>query len=164
MTIKVGDRLPEATLIEMTDDGAKSYAISELTAGKRVVLFGLPGAFTPTCSARHVPGYVEAADALKASAVDDILCVSVNDHYVMGAWGKAQKADGRVRMLADGNGAFTRALGLAQDMSARGLGVRSQRYSLLAEDGVVVALNVEAPGEFKVSDADTMLRRLRAKP
>jgi peroxiredoxin len=163
MTIEVGDRLPEATLIEMTDDGAKTHTIAELTAGKRVVLFGLPGAFTPTCSAKHVPGYVGAAESLKAKAVDDILCVSVNDHYVMGAWGKMQQADGRVRMLADGNGTFARALGLAQDMSARGLGVRSQRYSLLAEDGVVIALNVEAPGEFKVSDADTMLRQLRTQ-
>lgn len=164
MTIQVGDRLPEASLIEMTDDGPKTYTVAELTAGKRVILFGLPGAFTPTCSAKHVPGYVEAADRLKASAVDDILCVSVNDHFVMGAWGKVQQADGRVRMLADGNGIFTQALGLAQDMSARGLGLRSQRYSLLAEDGVVVALNVEAPGEFKVSDAETLLRQLRSQP
>ncbi len=161
MTIKVGDRLPEATLTEVTDDGPKTHTTVELTAGRRVILFGVPGAFTPTCSAKHLPGYIEGADTLKAEAVDDVFCVSVNDHHVMAAWAKAQHTDGRVRMLADGNGTFTQAIGLMQDRTAGNMGMRSQRYSLLAEDGIVVALHVEAPGEFKVSDAETMLRQLR---
>lgn len=163
MTIKVGDRLPQATLTEVTDAGPTTRTTAELTAGKRIVLFGVPGAFTPTCSAQHLPGYLQGADTLKAEAVDDIFCVSVNDHHVMAAWAKAQHTDGRVRMLADGNGTFTQALGLIQDRTASNMGMRSQRYSLLAEDGVVVALQVEEPGQFKVSDAETMLRQLRTK-
>lgn len=163
MTIKIGDRLPEATLTEVTDDGPKTRTTAELTAGKRVILFGVPGAFTPTCSAKHLPGYIEGADTIRAEAVDDIFCVSVNDHHVMAAWAKTQHAQGRVRMLADGNATFTQALGLMEDRTASNMGMRSRRYSLLAEDGVVIALQVEAPGEFKVSDAETMLRRLRTK-
>ncbi len=163
MTINVGDRLPEATLTEVTDDGPKPRTIPELAAGKRVILFGVPGAFTPTCSAKHLPGYIEGADTIRAEAVDDIFCVSVNDHHVMAAWAKTQNTQGRVRMLADGNATFTQALGLMEDRTASNMGMRSRRYSLLAEDGVVVALQVEAPGEFKVSDAETMLRQLRRK-
>ncbi|HEY4803246.1 MAG TPA: peroxiredoxin, partial [Paraburkholderia sp.] len=129
-------------------------------AGKRVVIFGLPGAFTPTCSAKHVPGYVEHYDALRAAGVDEVWCVSVNDAFVMGAWGRDQRTSGKVRMMADGSAALTRALGLEQDLSARGMGIRSQRYAMVVDDGVVKTLNVEAPGKFEVSDAASILATL----
>ena len=167
MAIKVGDRLPAGTLTEMIDVetpgcslGPNSFNVGDLTRGKKVIIFGLPGAFTPTCSAKHVPGYVAGRDQLGRRGVDEVWCVSVNDAFVMGAWGKDQHASGKVRMMADGSATFTRALGLDQDLTARGMGIRSQRYSMLVEDGVVKALNVEQPGKFEVSDADTMLRQL----
>ncbi len=158
--IKPGDRLPDATLFEMENGSVHARRISALIRNRRVVVFGLPGAFTPTCSARHVPGYVEQWEAFKQVGIDDIICVSVNDAYVMDAWAKAQGTEGKVRMLADGSAEFTRALGLEQDLSARGMGVRSQRYALYAEDGVVRALHVEQPGKFDVSDANSMLIEL----
>jgi peroxiredoxin len=167
MTIKVGDRLPAGTLQEFHDVekdgcaiGPNPVKVEDLTRGKKVVLFGLPGAFTPTCSAKHVPGYVAKAEQLKAKGVDTIAVMSVNDAFVMGAWARDQKADGKVRMLADGSADFTRALGLELDLTARGMGVRCQRFSMLVDDGVVKALNIEAPGKFEVSDADTMLTQL----
>src|SRR5262245_30830461 len=166
MAIKVGDRLPEGTLTEIIDVetpgctiGPNNFSVADLTKGKRVVIFGLPGAFTPTCSAKHVPSYVANRDQLKGKKIDEVFCVSVNDAFVMGAWGKDQKASGKVRMMADGSAIFTKALGLEMDLTARGMGVRSQRYSMLVEDGVVKTLNVEAPGKFEVSDADTMLKQ-----
>ena len=161
MTIKVGDTLPSVTLLEMTESGSQEVPIDTLTRGKRIVLFGLPGAFTPTCSAKHVPGYVSLADTLKAERIDEIACISVNDVHVMGAWAKDQGAGGKVRMLADGSAAFTRAIGLDMDLSARGMGVRSKRYSMLVDDGKVVSLNVEAPGKFEVSNAETMLEEIK---
>jgi len=167
MAIKVGDRLPEGTLTEMIDVetpgcaiGPNPFAVADLTKGKRVVIFGLPGAFTPTCSAKHVPGYVANHDQLKSKKVDEVWCIAVNDAFVMGAWGKDQKAGGKVRMMADGSAILTKALGLEMDLTARGMGVRSQRYSMLVEDGVVKTLNVEAPGKFEVSDAETMLKQV----
>lgn len=160
MTIKVGDTLPEATLYEMTNDGPKPVSTKELTQGRRVVIFGLPGAFTPTCSAQHVPGYVQHANELKAKNIDDIVCLSVNDAFVMGAWGRDQKAGGKVRMLGDGSGIFTKAMGLELDLTEKGLGVRCQRFSMLVENGVVKKLNIEAPGKFEVSDAETMLSQV----
>lgn len=167
MTIKVGDRLPAGTLSEYIDvetEGCKigpnQFQVGDLTQGKKVVLFGLPGAFTPTCSAQHVPSYVKHYDELKAKGVDDILCLSVNDAFVMGAWAKDQHAAGKVRMMGDGSAAYTKALGLELDLTARGMGVRCQRFSALVEDGVVKALNIEAPGKFEVSGAETMLKQL----
>ena len=160
MTIKVGDKLPSGTLYEMSDEGSKPVSVAELTKGKCVVIFGLPGAFTPTCSAQHVPGYVAAADQLKAKKVDEIVCLSVNDAFVMGAWAKDQGTAGKVRMLGDGSALFTQALGLELDLIERGLGVRCQRFSMLVEDGVVKTLHIEAPGKFEVSDAATMLKDL----
>jgi peroxiredoxin len=167
MAIKVGDRLPAGTLTEMIDVetpgcslGPNSFNVGDLTRGKKVVIFGLPGAFTPTCSAKHVPGYVTGRDQLGRRGVDEVWCVSVNDAFVMGAWGKDQHASGKVRMMADGSATFTKALGLDQDLTARGMGIRSQRYSMLVDDGVVKALNLEQPGKFEVSDADTMLQQL----
>jgi len=167
MTIKVGDRLPPGTLYEYNETetpgcpiGPREVKMEELTRGRKVAIFGLPGAFTPTCSAKHVPGYLRNADALKAKGVDEIVCISVNDAFVMGAWGREQKVDGRVRMLGDGSGTYTKALGLEMDLGARGMGVRSQRYSMIVDDGVVRALNVEAPGKFEVSNAETMLEQL----
>ena len=167
MAIKVGDRLPEGTLTEMIDTetpgcaiGPNNFAVADLAKGKRVVIFGLPGAFTPTCSAKHVPGYTGNYDKLKAKKVDEIWCVSVNDAFVMGAWAKDQKSAGKVRMMADGSGIFTKSLGLEFDLTARGMGVRSQRYSMVVDDGVVKALNVEAPGKFEVSDAENLLKQL----
>lgn len=158
--IKLGDRLPDATLYEMENGSVQARRISALIRNRRVVIFGLPGAFTPTCSARHVPGYVEQRGAFKQKGIDGIICVSVNDAYVMDAWAKVQGTEGKVRMLADGSAEFTRAIGLEQDLSARGMGVRSQRYALYAEDGVVRALHVEQPGKFDVSDANSMLIEL----
>lgn len=167
MAIKVGEKLPEGTLTELIEQetpgctiGPNNFSVSDLTRGKRIVIFGLPGAFTPTCSAKHVPGYVAQHDQLRAKKVDEVWCVAVNDAFVMGAWGKDQKAGGKVRMMADGSAIFTKALGLEMDLTARGMGVRSQRYSMLVEDGVVKKLNVEQPGKFEVSDAGTMLNQV----
>jgi peroxiredoxin len=167
MTIKVGDRLPGGTLSEYVEVateacpiGPNQFQIDALTKGKKVVLFGLPGAFTPTCSGKHVPGYVAHFGELKDKGVDEIICMSVNDAFVMGAWAKDQKTEGRVRMMGDGSAAYTKALGLELDLTARGMGVRCQRFSALVDDGVVKSLNVEAPGKFEVSDAQTMLNQL----
>ena len=164
--LKVGDKLPAGTLQEFIEVegngctiGPNSFEIEKATAGKTIAIFGLPGAFTPTCSAKHVPGYVEQAAALKAAGVDEIWCVSVNDAFVMGAWGREQKTAGKVRMMADGSAAFTTAAGLTFDLTARGMGVRSQRYSMFVDNGVVKSINLEGPGKFEVSDADTMLKQ-----
>jgi peroxiredoxin len=164
--IKVGDHIPEATLHESTEFGEacplspKPVNVAEAAKGKRIVIFGLPGAYTPTCSAKHVPGYVAQHDALKAKGVDEIWCVSVNDGYVMAAWGRDEKALGKVRFLGDGAADFTKKLGLEVDLSGAGMGVRLKRCSLLVEDGVVKQLNIEAPGKFEVSNAETMLSQL----
>ncbi|MSP98081.1 MAG: peroxiredoxin [Betaproteobacteria bacterium] len=166
MTIKVGDRLPEGKLSESIEfDTAcpmppKEVNVADALKGKKIVIFALPGAFTPTCSAKHVPGYVANIDTLKAKKVDEVWCVATNDGFVMAAWGRDQKAIGKVRMLGDGSALWTKALGLELDLTARGMGVRSQRYSMLVEDGVVKNLNIEGPGKFEVSDADTMLKQL----
>ena len=167
MAIKVGDKLPDGTLTEMIETetegctiGPNAFEVKDLAKGKRVVIFGLPGAFTPTCSAKHVPSYTANYDRLKAKKVDEIWCVSVNDAFVMGAWAKDQKSAGKVRMMADGSGIFTKSLGLEFDLTARGMGVRSQRYSMVVDDGVVKTLNVEAPGKFEVSDAENLLKQL----
>ncbi len=164
MTIKVGDTLPDATVREFIEVegngcsiGPNAFQVADLVKGRRIVIFGLPGAFTPTCSAKHVPGYLRHFDALQARGVDEIWCVSVNDAYVMGAWGRDQKTAGKVRMIADGSGEFTKKMGLEVDLGAGGMGLRSRRYSMLVDDGVVKSLNVEAPGKFEVSDAETML-------
>ena len=164
--IQVGDKLPAGTLNEFIEVegngcsiGPNSFDIAEATKGKTIALFALPGAFTPTCSAKHVPGYVEKADALRAAGVDEIWCVSVNDAFVMGAWGREQKSGGKVRMMADGSADFAKATGLTLDLTARGLGLRSNRYSMLVVDGVVKTLNVEGPGKFEVSDAETLLKQ-----
>ena len=169
MTIKVGDRLPSGTLsefFEMEKDGCSVgpnvFKVEDLVKGKKIIIFGLPGAFTPTCSAKHVPGYISNFDALKRKGVDEIWCLSVNDPFVMGAWAKDQKSQGKVRMMADGSADYTKKLGLEMDLTARGMGMRSQRYALLAQDGVVKAINVEAPGKFEVSNAETMLKALGA--
>ncbi len=157
MTIKVGDRIPSATLRHMTPDGIDELSTEAFFKGKRVALFGLPGAFTPTCSGQHLPGFVANADQLKAKGVDAIACVSVNDAFVMDAWGKNQNVGDKVMMLADGSAEFTRALGLDLDLGARGLGVRSKRYSMLVDDGVVTALHLEDATGLSVSDAETLL-------
>ena len=166
MTIKIGDKLPEGTLNEFIEVegngcsiGPNTFKVEDLVKGKKIAIFGLPGAFTPTCSAKHVPSYLQNYDALKAKGVDEIWCISVNDAFVMGAWGRDQKTAGKVRMMADGSAAFSTALGLTLDLTARGMGVRSNRYSMLVEDGVVKQLNVEAPGKFEVSGGDTMLQQ-----
>jgi glutaredoxin/glutathione-dependent peroxiredoxin len=167
MAIQVGDKLPAGTLHESAafDDNAcpvppTAVDVSALTAGKKVVIFGLPGAYTPTCSAKHVPGYVEKIEAFKAKGVSDVVCMAVNDGFVMAAWGRDQNALGKVRMLADGSAIFSKALGLELDLTARGMGVRCQRFSMLVDDGVVKSINIEGPGKFEVSDADTMLKQL----
>ena len=160
MSIKVGDTLPDATFMEMTANGPEPRTTADIFAGKTVALFAVPGAYTPTCSARHLPGFVDHLDDLKAKGVDDVVCTAVNDVFVMGAWGKSAGADGKVRMLADGNGAFAKALGLELDASGFGMGQRSQRYSMIVKDGVVSELNIEEPGDFKVSSADFMLGQL----
>jgi glutaredoxin/glutathione-dependent peroxiredoxin len=157
MTIKVGDKIPSATLMEMQDGKPAPVKTDDFFAGKTVALFALPGAFTPTCSAKHVPGFVNNHDALKAKGVDEIACVSVNDAFVMGAWGKDQQAGDKVHMLADGNGDFTRAVGLEMDGTRFGMGKRSQRYSMIVDDGVVKSINVEEPGAFDVSSAEFLL-------
>jgi peroxiredoxin len=160
MTIKVGDKVPSVTLMEKQEGGPAPVTSDDLFAGKTVALFALPGAYTPTCSAKHVPGFVQNYDALKAKGVDSILCLSVNDAFVMGAWGKEQGAGDKVRMIADGNAEFSKAVGLTFDASKFGMGTRSQRYSMLVVDGVVKALNIEEPGAFEVSSAEYMLKSL----
>jgi peroxiredoxin (alkyl hydroperoxide reductase subunit C) len=160
MTIKVGDAIPSMKLMMATPDGPKEVTTDEIFKGKKVVLFAVPGAFTPTCSARHLPGFVQNADAIKAKGVDTIACIAVNDAFVMGAWGKASGTDGKLVMLADGSANFAKAMGLEMDISARGMGVRSQRYALIAEDGKVTHLGVEAPGGFEASTAETILAAL----
>ena len=167
MTIKVGDTLPAGTLTEFVEVegngcsvGPNSFKVEDLVKGKKIALFGLPGAFTPTCSAKHVPGYLSNYDALKGKGIDEVWCLSVNDAFVMGAWGRELKANGKVRMMADGSGAYAQALGLTLDLTARGMGVRSDRYSMLVIDGVVKALNREAPGKFEVSNAETLLGQI----
>ncbi len=169
MTIQIGDKLPAGKLTEFIEQategcavGPNTFDLEALTKGKKVVLFGLPGAFTPTCSAKHVPGYVDHIADLKAKGVDDVICLSVNDAFVMGAWAKDQKATGKVRMMGDGSGTYVKSLGLELDLNAKGMGLRSQRWSMLVEDGVVKQLNVEGPGKFEVSDAGTMLKQLGA--
>jgi len=168
--LKVGDKLPAGSLQEYIEVegggcslGPNSFELAKATAGKTIAIFALPGAYTPTCSAQHVPGYVQHADELKAAGVDEIWCVAVNDAFVMGAWGRDQKTAGKLRMMADGSADFTKAAGLTLDLSARGMGLRSQRYSMLVVDGVVKTLNIEAPGKFEVSDAATMLAQARAQ-
>ena len=146
MTIKVGDTIPSMKLMMATADGPKEVATDDIFKGKKVVLFAVPGAFTPTCSARHLPGFVQNADTIKAKGVDTIACIAVNDAFVMGAWGKAQNTEGKVEMLADGNATFTKELGLEMDGSGFGLGTRSKRYAMVVQDGKVTALNVEPPG------------------
>jgi peroxiredoxin len=160
MTVHVGDKVPSATLMEMQEGGPKPVKTDDFFAGKKVVVFALPGAFTPTCSAKHVPGFVQNFDALKAKGVDAIACVSVNDAFVMGAWGKDQKSGGKVHMLADGNGDFTKAMGLEMDGSKFGMGKRSQRYAMIVDNGVVKSLDVEEPGAFNVSSAEHQLKQL----
>jgi glutaredoxin/glutathione-dependent peroxiredoxin len=158
--IKVGDRIPSVKLRHMTADGPKDISTDDIFKGKKVVLFALPGAFTPTCSAKHLPGFVTKAGELKAKGVDTIACLSVNDAFVMNAWGKDQKVESKVLMLADGNGDFTRAVGLEMDGTTYGMGKRSKRYALVAQDGVVKTLNVENPGAFEVSSAEAVLKAL----
>ena len=160
MTITVGDKIPSATLKTMGADGPEDVTTDDLFKGKRVALFALPGAFTPTCSAKHLPGYVANAEALKAKGVDAVVCLSVNDAFVMDAWGKDQNVGGKVQMLADGNADLARKMGLDTDASGHGMGVRSKRYSMIVEDGAVKVLNEEPPGAFHISSAEAMLRQL----
>ena len=159
MTIAIGDRLPEATLVKVTADGPDRVSTTDYFAGRKIALFAVPGAFTPTCSAKHLPGFAAKVQAFRNKLVDEIACTSVNDAFVLGAWAKANDVQG-VTMLADGNGDFAKAIGLSMDGSAFGMGLRSQRYSMLIEDGVVTRLNVEEPGEFKVSSAEYLLGEL----
>ncbi len=159
MTISIGDRIPNVVMNEMTGDGPAEISSEELFGGKKVVLFALPGAFTPTCSASHLPGFVANADKIKAKGADDVVCLSVNDAWVMDAWGKHQNAD-EIHMVADGSANFTQAVGLELDRTAGGMGMRSQRYAMIVEDGVVTALNVEEPGKFEKSSAEAMLALL----
>ena len=167
MTIKVGDKLPAGTLSEFIEVetagctvGPNTFKVEDLTRGKKVAIFGLPGAFTPTCSAKHVPSYLQNIDKLKAKGVADVICMAVNDAFVMGARARDQKSAGKVRMMGDGSAEYTKALGLEFDLTAKGLGVRCQRFSMLVDNGTVKTLNIEAPGKFEVSDADTMLKQL----
>ena len=167
--IKVGDTLPASTLMEYSEVegegcsiGPNPVPVDKATAGKTIALFAVPGAFTPTCSEKHVPGYVAKADELKAAGVDEIWCLAVNDAFVMGAWGRDQKAGGKVRMIADGDAAFAKATGLTLDLNGKGLGLRANRFSMLVKDGKVATLNVEGPGKFEVSGADTMLAQAKA--
>jgi peroxiredoxin len=160
MTISKGDRLPSTTFTKMTENGPEAVASDDYFAGKTVAIFSVPGAFTPTCSARHLPGFIDKAEELKAKGVDEIACTAVNDPFVMGAWSKSAGADGKVTMLADGNADFAKAVGLTMDGSKFGLGTRGQRFSMLVRDGVVEELNVEAPGDFKLSSADHLLEQL----
>jgi len=165
--IKVGDRLPDGTLTEFIETetagcslGPNSFKVSDLAKDKKIAIFGLPGAYTPTCSAKHVPSYLANYDKLKAKGVDEIWCISVNDAFVMGAWGRDQKATGKIRMMADGSAEYTKMLGLEQDLTAGGMGVRMKRMSMLVEDGVVKQLNLEAPIKFEVSNTETMLKKM----
>ena len=167
--LKIGDKLPAGTLQEFIEIegngcsiGPNKFELDKATAGKTIAIFGLPGAFTPTCSAQHMPGYIEQASALKAAGVDEIWCVAVNDAFVMGAWGREQKTAGTVRMMADGSADFAKATGLTFDLTSRGMGVRSQRYSMLVKDGVVKALNIDAAGKFEVSDAKTLVEQTKS--
>ena len=160
MTIKVGDKIPSATLRTMGAQGPQNVTTDELFKGKKVALFAVPGAFTPTCSTKHLPGFVNNAEALKAKGVNSIVCLSVNDAFVMGAWGKDQKVGDKVKMVADGNADFAKSLGLTMDGSGHGMGTRSRRFSIVVENGVVTKLNVEAPGAFEVSSAEAMLKQL----
>jgi peroxiredoxin len=169
MTIKVGDKLPAGTLFEYIEVegegcslGPNAFDVTKSTAGKTIAIFGLPGAFTPTCSAQHAPGYIQHAADFKAAGVDEIWCVSVNDAFVMGAWARELKSEGKVRFLADGSADFAKATGLTLDLTAKGLGLRSGRYSLLAKDGVVTVLNNEEGGGYAVSDANTLLNQIKA--
>jgi glutaredoxin/glutathione-dependent peroxiredoxin len=166
MTIKVGDKLPEGTLQEFIEVegngctiGPNTFKVQDLVKGKKIAIFGLPGAFTPTCSAKHVPSYVQNFDALRGKGVDEIWCLSVNDAFVMGAWSRDQKAGGKIRFMADGSADYTKKLGLELDLTARGLGMRCNRFSMLVDDGVVKTLNVEGPGKFEVSDGETMVKQ-----
>jgi peroxiredoxin len=160
MTIKVGDKMPSGTLTIVTEDGPQKVSAEEFFKGKKVVLFSVPGAFTPTCDAKHLPGFVERANDLRAKGVDTVACIAVNDPFVMKAWGKSQAADGKVTMIADGNAEYTKALGLEFDATGFGMGIRGQRFAAIIEDGVVKQLNVEAKGEFKVSSAEYVLGQL----
>jgi peroxiredoxin len=166
MTIKVGDKLPDGELqefIEVETEGCSlgpnTFRVADLVKGKKIVIFGLPGAYTPTCSAKHVPSYIRHYDALKSKGIDEIWCLAVNDAFVMGAWGREQGATGKVRMMADGSADYTKKLGLGLDLTARGMGVRCQRFSMLVDGGVVRKLIVEAPGKYEVSGAETMLEQ-----
>ncbi len=166
MAIKVGDKLPDGKLAESVEFDAacplppKDISVAETAKGKKIAIFAVPGAYTPTCSAKHVPSFLNNLDKLKAKGVDEVWCVAVNDGFVMAAWGKDEKGIGKIRFLGDGSGTWTKALGLELDLVARGLGVRSQRYSMLVENGVVKKLNVEAPGKYEVSDGETLLKQL----
>ena len=160
MTIKVGDKIPSVTLFEMTDSGPSAVSTDDLLGGKKVVFFSVPGAFTPTCSNAHLPGFVQNADAIKAKGVHTIACVSVNDAFVMGAWGEAQKVGGSVKMLADGSGELAKAMDVELDLASHGLGVRAARYSMILEDGKVTQINLEEGGGFEVSSAEKILEQL----
>ncbi len=160
MTIKVGDKIPSVTLHTMTKEGPKPIASDDIFRGKKVAIFGLPGAFTPTCSAKHLPGYVKKAASLKKKGIDQIVCLSVNDAFVMGAWGQNQKVGSKVLMLADGDANFTKATGLELDLHGRGLGLRSQRFAMLVDNGVVKSLVIDPPGTFANTGAEEMLKRL----
>jgi peroxiredoxin len=160
MSIKVGDKMPQGQFMRMGPNGPEPMSSDELFKGKKVVLFSVPGAFTPTCSAKHLPGFVQSHDAIKAKGIDTIACMAVNDVFVMSAWGKSASADGKVVMLADGNGEYARALGLELDATKFGMGTRGKRFSMIVDDGVVKQLNVEGPGEFGISSAESALGQL----
>jgi peroxiredoxin len=167
MTIKVGDKLPSGELSEYIEVetagctiGPNNFKVDDLTRGKKIVIFGLPGAFTPTCSAKHVPSYLQNLERLKAKGVSELICMAVNDAFVMGAWARDQHSAGKIRMMGDGSANYTKALGLEFDLSTRGLGLRCQRFSMLVDNGVVKLLNIEAPGKYEVSDAETLLRQM----
>ena len=167
MTIKVGDKLPEGKIQEFIEVegngctvGPNTFKVEEQVKGKKIAMFGLPGAFTPTCSAKHVPSYLNNLDKLKSKGVDEVWCFAVNDPFVMGAWSRDQDAGGKIRFMGDGSAEYTKKMGLELDLNARGLGMRCQRFSMLVDDGVVKQLNVEAPGKYEISDAETMLKQL----
>ena len=160
MTIKVGDKIPSVTLMRMGPDGPEAVSSDDVFAGKKVAFFGVPGAFTPTCSAKHVPGFMQNAEALKSKGIDSIVCTSVNDVFVMGAWGKDQNTGDTIEMVADGDAAFTKAAGLELDLTGKGLGLRNQRFSMIVEDGVVKTLNIDPAGAFEDTSAETLLKQL----